>query len=230
MRVSLIISVAVLVAACAPEVPDSAAGVGFGDYQEYQQAREAQLSGDVVNLQLPPDTPQQAPESGPEFVGVPAGTLPNPASAPVAPVQTASAPAQVAEPNNPSISDEQDFGAVSLRESIESDRERLAAQREQYQVIEPKAVPVRPGTNGADIVQFALSTTNALGERIYRRSGRVDSARFLANCAKYTSSDQAQQAFLKAGGPDRDRLNIDPDGDGFACFWDPAPFRLAQNR
>ena len=45
-------------------------------------------------------------------------------------------------------------------------------------------------------------------------------------CARYGSPDLAQQAFLAAGGPDRDRRGLDPDGDGFACAWDPRPFRL----
>ena len=27
------------------------------------------------------------------------------------------------------------------------------------------------------------------------------------------------------GGPKVDPKGIDPDGDGFACYWDPKPFR-----
>ncbi len=30
-----------------------------------------------------------------------------------------------------------------------------------------------------------------------------------------------------AGGPERDQFGIDPDGDGYACRWDPSPFRKA---
>ena len=30
-----------------------------------------------------------------------------------------------------------------------------------------------------------------------------------------------------AGGPERDQFGIDPDGDGYACSWDPSPFRKA---
>ncbi|CAN0586593.1 unnamed protein product, partial [Ectocarpus sp. 12 AP-2014] len=40
-------------------------------------------------------------------------------------------------------------------------------------------------------------------------------------------ADQAQIAFLEAGGPEKDRNGMDPDGDGFACNWDPTPFRRA---
>ena len=38
------------------------------------------------------------------------------------------------------ISDEQDFAAVAARETIESDKERLARNRAQYQVIRPDQV------------------------------------------------------------------------------------------
>ena len=38
---------------------------------------------------------------------------------------------------------------------------------------------------------------------------------------------RAQIDFLAKGGPERDRLGVDPDGDGYACAWNPAPFRAA---
>ena len=36
---------ALILAGCEPSVPDSAAGVGFGDYETYLHAREAELRG-----------------------------------------------------------------------------------------------------------------------------------------------------------------------------------------
>jgi hypothetical protein len=129
--------------------------------------------------------------------------------------------------NDAGISDEQDFSAVSARETIQSDAERIARNRSQYQQIQPTDLPSRPADTGPNIVAFALSTTHAVGQPQYRRSG------FSANperaCAKYPSPDLAQQAFLERGGPERDRLGVDPDGDGFACSWDPRPFRAVQN-
>ena len=125
------------------------------------------------------------------------------------------------------ISDEQDFGAVSARETIESDAERIAANRAQYEQIQPTELPQRPANTGPNIVAFALSTTHGVGQQMYQRSG------FGSNperaCAKFPSPDLAQEAFLERGGPDRDRLGVDPDGDGFACSWDPRPFRAVQN-
>jgi hypothetical protein len=127
-------------------------------------------------------------------------------------------------PNNTGISDEQDFGAVASRETIESDAERLARNRAQYEVYQPGALPERSGEGGPNIVQFALSTSHPPGTPVYSRSGLS-----LANperaCARYASPDLAQEAFLAAGGPDRDRRGLDPDGDGYACSWDPRPFR-----
>ena len=122
------------------------------------------------------------------------------------------------------ISDEQDFAAVSQRETIESDAERIARNRAQYTVIQPTAVPERSET-GPNIVQYALSTTHAPGVQMHRRSSLRMTDPQVA-CARYASPDLAQQAFLEAGGPERDRRGLDPDGDGFACDWDPRPFRL----
>src|SRR5690606_21855215 len=128
------------------------------------------------------------------------------------------------------ISDEQDFGAVSGRQSIESDAERLARQRAAYEVVQPTAVPTRPSGTGPNIVAYALSTTNAVGQKIYSRSGFNADSKFLRACASYTSSDRAQQDFLANGGPQKDSKGVDPDGDGFACYWDPTPFRkVARN-
>ena len=124
------------------------------------------------------------------------------------------------------ISDEQDFEAVKSRESIESDMARIEANRAQYVVIQPSELPTRPGDTGPNIVEFALATTNPPGAQLYTRSAiRLGSSN--AACGKFASPDQAQQAFLAAGGPDRDRKGLDPDGDGFACYWDPRPFRTA---
>ena len=126
------------------------------------------------------------------------------------------------------ISDEQDFQAVASRETIASDAERIDQNRSQYVVIEPTELPPRPDGTGASIVAYALATTNVPGQPLYRRSGIAAKARFDRSCTKDPSPDKAQEAFLDAGGPKRDRLGMDPDGDGFACYWDPRPFRAAR--
>ena len=138
-----------------------------------------------------------------------------------------------ASPSNPApavvnsatgISRENNFDAVSSQRSIESDAARIAANRAQYQVIQPQALPGRTET-GPNIVAFALSTNHAIGTKLYKRSRFNAANRYNRSCGQFRHQDQAQIAFLEAGGPERDRSGMDPDGDGYACTWDPAVFR-----
>ena len=92
--------------------------------------------------------------------------------------------------------------------------------------VQPQDLPQRPGDTGPNIVEFALATNHAPGVQLYKRGG-LGIRDQNAACAKYASPDQAQQEFLSKGGPERDRMGVDPDGDGFACSWDPRPFRTA---
>ncbi len=206
---------ALALAACAPQVPDSAAGVGFGDYQDYTSSRSERDSVLTGQVPLIPGDRVIAQET----IGNTDGRI---AAAPAA-GEPLSALA-----NNPAISDEQSFEAVSARESIESDAERLARLRQEYEVIAPEPLPSRPGGSGPNIVAFALNTTNTVGQPVYRRSGFNAENRFQRACARYATADEAQRDFLSRGGPETDRLGVDPDGDGFACFWDPRPFRAAR--
>jgi hypothetical protein len=221
----VILGAGLVLTACAPEVPNSAAGVGFDSYDSYAQARQAELSA----------TPSAVP-TGPVIASetmaalgrsTPGTTVPTTAGAPAA---AAAAPlnATTIDINNPAISDEQSFEAVAGRETIESDAARIAANREAYVVIQPTELPQRPDGGGPNIVAFALATNHPVGAQLYDRSGVNAQNRFNRACGSYTSSDLAQEDFLAQGGPERDRLGVDPDGDGYACFWDPTPFRAAR--
>lgn len=229
MRNVLILSALALSACATP-----AQRMGYDTpYGTYSQSREAELRG--MNEPLgaqPPDANGPQVITGADLAAAGIGGAQG-ASPMTAPVQQPMGEAPLAGPiampgGHTGISDEQDFGAVSSRESIESDAQRIAAQREAYRVIPPEPVPDRPADTGPNIVSFALSTTNQPGEQVYSRGGISIPARFERNCAKYPSPDKAQEAFLEAGGPQRDRMGIDPDGDGFACYWDPRPFRAAR--
>lgn len=125
------------------------------------------------------------------------------------------------------ISNENNFDAVGNVRSIDADAQLLAQNRAQYQVVQPTALPSRTGGSEPNVVQYALSTTHAVGSTRYSRVGINKDARAARACAKYGSPDLAQADFLAKGGPRRDRLGLDPDGDGFACAWDPTPFRAA---
>lgn len=96
---------------------------------------------------------------------------------------------------------------------------RLAEARAQLVVIQPTGVPM--DGRGVNVALYAQQTSNAVGARVYPRSGRG----FRSSCGRYATPDDAQRAFLAAGGPNTDQLGLDPDGDGFACSWDPAPYR-----
>lgn len=241
MKRHVFLGVALMVlAACEPQIPDSGAGVGFSDYAEYEldrARREAALRGDPAptlsqnGAIVPPNasvttstatatnTAQGVSTSELAAAGINTG-----GTQPV-PVQNQSVLA-----SNPEISDEQDFGAVASRESIESDAERRARQAAAYQLIEATALPDRSGNAGPNIIEYALRAPNNRGESVFDRSSLSGEGRFQRNCAKYRTPDEAQRDFISRGGPQRDRLGIDPDGDGFACGWDPQAFRtLAGN-
>ncbi len=85
--------------------------------------------------------------------------------------------------------------------------------------------PRRPEavTDASNPVGFALATSHPVGQSVYPRSGTGTAGA----CSGYSSGVSAQQAFLKAGGPQSDRLGLDPDGDGYACSFDPEPYRRA---
>lgn len=257
----------VVLSACQPPIPDSAAGVFYDE-----------ASGEHRNTALPPanavsqETIPAAPEVSAAPIAQPVQTAAAPPAAP-APTQVQSAPlattataatqpssandaqsiasettaalaaAQAnsgvvpleASPSNPApqvfsnpgISDENDFAAVGERRSIEDDAARRAQNKANYTVITPTAVPQRTGADGPNIVAYALETKHAPGTKMYSRLKIGGVSRYEKACARYGSDEAAQLAFLEKGGPKNDRLGVDPDGDGYACKWDPSPFRRA---
>lgn len=247
MRISVVIAALFALSACTPSIPDSGApdpgaGVGFGDYDEYvaaQRARDAALAGSAVppagaiSDEAPLDTTTTARlPSGSDSADIAADT-----TAALAQTRANSGTDIVhASPSNPApqtvstptgISSENDFNAVGNVRSIESDAALIAQNRAQYQVIQPTALPSRSGGTGPNIVDYALSTKHPVGTKVYSRVGINMEAKAQRNCAQYASPDRAQLAFLENGGPNRDKLGLDPDGDGYACSWDPQPFRRA---
>lgn len=180
--------------------------------------------------------PVTAPAAPPAPVAV-AAPPPAPAPAPVEVVQiaaTAIATAEAQAATEPAtaragsarISDEQDFSAVAGRETIESDAERLARMQAARVVIAPTPLPDRPAASGPNIIDYALATSHMVGERRHSRRP-ISQTRHQNACAAFRAPDLAQEWFLQNGGPARDRQGLDPDGDGFACDWDPTPYRAA---
>jgi len=202
-----------VVSACAPQIPES--GAGFDNSPDAQRARELELAAGSANVgRLVPG-------------GVISGEVPDqpavtPAVAPVAqPLPgAATSPASSASAVSGGGADIAALTAAALAAAPPGNGAAPDANA--------GAVPPRPaGTSSPNIVAYALETSNPRGNRIYSRTGVNLEARSVRNCAAYPSSDQAQIAFLTKGGPENDRLALDPDGDGYACGWDPAPFRKA---
>lgn len=242
MRAPVAVMILCAMAACQSRVPASNPGPGFNDYNSY--IRGAQPGNDYGS----PAT-NAAPVAPPAFSTDIAASAIAEAEAGVTPGQVTTAapldpmalggdrargnaPAGIEETTaemgfvTSGVSDEQDFAAVSTRESIASDKARIEANRAQYITIQPGALPVRPGDEGPNLAQYAIATNNPVGVPLYDRPS-IYLVNVKAACSKFTSPDLAQAAFLAEGGPQSDRKGLDPDGDGFACDWDPRPFRAA---
>lgn len=239
MRVFLCAMGFVALGACTTAVPDSGAGVGFDDYDAYlaeQRARDAELTGGAIPA---PDavSSETLDSSGRTVSDNDAETIAAEAEAALAEAGANSGNDVVqASPSNPvpetvntstGISGENDFEAVGEQRSIESDAALIAENRARYKVIEPEALPTRSGSQGPNIVAYALASKHPVGTQVYNRVGFNKETKFRRNCAKYASPDRAQEDFLSRGGPKKDRLGLDPDGDGYACGWNPGPFRKA---
>lgn len=229
-----VVGIMAILAGCgSPPVPDSGGGVGFNDYADFElerARREAALNGigpGGTRLSAGPNN-QVIPSSELQAAGI--GQSGAPLSATNQNAVPATATGAVPASIRPTISDENDFGAVASRETIESDAQRRQEQAAARQVVQPTALPTRPANTGPNIVAYALNAPNVKGQEWYSRSLLSGQSRFQRNCAGYNNPDAAQRDFLARGGPERDPRGIDPDGDGFACGWDPAPFKLAAGR
>lgn len=236
MRSILSVAALALLAACAPPPHlQPQGGVGFGDNPGYAPA--------VGTIPAAPSTvPGASGISSSELntvlygTAAPAGSAASVAPPPAYPLPAAPQPAAVVgaipsvapQPGTLGISDEQDFTAVAARETIETDKQRIDANKAQYQQIAPTALPERDAsTEVSPVIQYVLSAPNRLGEPIYQRRTVKPDAHEKA-CQRYATEEAAQEAFLKAGGPKRDTKKLDPDGDGFACKFDPTPFQKAR--
>ncbi len=207
-------------AACSPPVPDSGAGVGFDNRNLRPGGSQTYVPAVPEPQAVSSETLAALDATAPSATGTTASTDGLGRSV----VEASPSNPQPLQLENAGLSDEENFASVGNRRTIEDDARRRAAIASQYQVIEPTALPSRVNA-GPNIVEYALSTNNPVGVQQYQRLGLNARAKFEKNCAKYPSAEEAQIDFLTRGGPQKDRLGLDPDGDGYACSWDPTPFR-----
>ncbi|MBR3370574.1 MAG: hypothetical protein IKG52_08085 [Rhodobacteraceae bacterium] len=217
-------------------------GVGFSDYAQYMRAQE-----ELSRIRRQQAAQGQGP-AGPQFATQQQSTQPQTTaggtigseavaalrgqpvqSAPVAQqpagqFQTASASpaAQMpAAPASAGVTDQQftpqPFGTPAQNTVVTRDY-----------VPQVRVSQDEIGTGeGPNLFVYALSTRHNIGEQRYTRRHPLRWQRWEAACSQFATQDLAQDAFLMAGGPERDPNHLDPDGDGFACWWDPRPFRQA---
>ncbi|GIT90755.1 hypothetical protein JANAI62_12100 [Jannaschia pagri] len=214
-----------------PATPAAESAPAPAPVSEAQQlANETrQVLGAPTQAPQPP-APAPLPTAATTTTTLPA-PAPLPSAAPVpAPAPTTTAAVDLSR-DNPGLSQEQDFGVVSAQRTIEDDAARVNAARQQYQLVRPTELQ-RPNDNGPNIIAYALERAKPVGASgSYRRPALASNRRSEQRCQGYRTADVAQEEFLSAGGPERDRLNLDPDGDGNACGWDPATFRsLVRNQ
>ncbi len=123
-----------------------------------------------------------------------------------------------------------DSGVLNLAEQSQAEQLRLRElDAAALEAAAANRVIIQPGQMpeviaNVNVITYARETTNAVGERLYRRPSirRTNSG---LQCRKFDSADNAQRNFLANGGPQDDPLNLDPDGDGFACRWSPEAYR-----
>ena len=129
------------------------------------------------------------------------------------------------DPNAQSIDLNASSQAVQKQQREAAQRRREAAQ-DQLVVVAPEPVPQQDIS--ANVVEFAKSTTHPRGTKVYNRPMFRDRRQASASCRGFSSDTEAQRQFLANGGPQTDRFNLDPDGDGFACGFDPERYRRLQ--
>ena len=200
----------------------------------------AQAQGQPVQLEtaaLPQSTPPTTPQ-----VGAPRSALGTPANPDEALAQDVTAVLSTTGQGTPGaagvpLPDASDIGIDPNDESINlalssqevQERQRAAAQRrreaaqQQLVIVEPEPVPQQ--NVNANVVAFARATTHPVGTRTYNRPAFRSRSQAAATCRRFDTVDEAQRQFLANGGPTTDRYNLDPDGDGFACAFDPERYR-----
>lgn len=216
------------------------------------QARQTPQQASGPQFAIPAGQPRQTQSIGQEAVAAVRGGASVSQQGATPPMQTASSfPTNAAPSGNSStgapLSGVSPTGSIPASGQFASAAPQPAGVSEQQftprpfgssepdQLVERDFVPqVRVGadelgTGGGtpNLFVYALSTQHNVGQARYNRSHPLRFRRAEAACAQFASQDLAQEAFLAAGGPERDPNHLDPDGDGFACWWDPAPFRQA---
>ena len=238
--ISGLVAALALLGACADQsVPTTysamSSGVGFGDYQQHLRAREA-AQRSRVPYSIPPETPAPAGAADPsEPLPLPAAAHAEPSSGQIgtSPLAIPAATGADRDTGTDQATETAAFPAEAERPEEVSDTAAVQsdttfgtppASARQAEIVTVGAVPSGQ-SSGPNVMAYALNTRHSVGTEMYTRRNPLRWSRWERNCLQFASQDQAQEAFLEAGGPERDPMHLDPNGDGFACWWDPEPLR-----
>jgi len=119
-----------------------------------------------------------------------------------------------------------DLSQFSL-EQQKKEREEAAKKRielkEKRVVLELEDKEKNIKTGSINLALYARLNKNKLGIKIFRRHPILDINK--PGCSQFGNGNSAQIFFLKNGGPKNDHYQLDNDGDGFACDWNPEIYR-----
>ena len=107
-------------------------------------------------------------------------------------------------------------------EKAEAEKFLLEA-RQKRTIVEPEDTEELSEKSDINLALYARQTFNSVGQKIYNRN--PTKKKKIDPCLRFISAEDAQRFFLKKNGPQKDFWNLDPDGDGFACKWNPEQYR-----
>ena len=93
------------------------------------------------------------------------------------------------------------------------------ASKQEIVIKKIREITLKKRTKTLNLFEYSASQDQSVGEQVYNRPAIWYENG--SNCHEYSVPEIAQMAFLSSGGPQRDKLLLDADGDGFACSWVP---------
>lgn len=118
------------------------------------------------------------------------------------------------------------MGLASVPEAIPRTQPVVAPAPAAIQPRSAASASVAVSDPVATLTRYAQTVNHPTGTTVWPRTN-ADPAAAARACAKYPNANNAQFAFLASGGPAKDPAQMDPDGDGFVCGWNPEPWRAA---
>ena len=100
---------------------------------------------------------------------------------------------------------------------------RLAELKEKRIVLQLDEKEKNIENSIVNLALYARMNKNKLGRKTYKRHPILDINK--PGCSQFSNGNKAQIFFLKNGGPKNDYYQLDNDGDGFACNWNPEIYR-----